>query len=433
MMSMTNDEARRVRIIGAASSGLVTNGEASEQLGISIRQIIRLKTSFARNGARGMVHGNAGRKPRHALSDEVKTRIVELFEGKYFDYNFSHFTERLNEAEGMSVSRSSVFRVLKGAGIKSKKAVKHKAKQHRPRPRKTTAGIMWQTDASRHKWFGEEHGYATLHAYIDDATGVVTGAFFTETECMRGYAAALEQGVLAYGLPLSIYSDRHTIFRSPKELTDDEILSGTELPLSNFGKALYELGIKQITAHSPQAKGRIERLWNTFQDRLVAELRFSSITNIADANKMIAEGFISDYNRRFAVLPHEDGSACMPFDRSIDLGLVFSIRDTRRVGGGNTISYKGEIYTPEDEKSPVFVRGRILEVRETFDGAVYVIQNGMPVLMKKVFRAQKAIDVGVKKKAGVVSPHKPALDHPWRGGFKINPAIYNNTQTGRRG
>ncbi|WP_051682510.1 hypothetical protein [Synergistes jonesii] len=254
---------------------------------------------------------------------------------------------------------------------------------------------------------------------------------FTETECMRGYAAALEQGMLAYGLPLSIYSDRHTIFRSPKELTDDEILSGTELPLSNFGKALYELGIKQITAHSPQAKGRIERLWNTFQDRLIAELRFSSITNIADANKMIAEGFISDYNRRFAVLPHEDGSACMPFDRSIDLGLVFSIRDTRRAGGGNTISYKGEIYTPEDEKSPVFVRGRILEVRETFDGAVYVIQNGMPVLMKKVFRAQKAIDVGVKKKAGVVSPHKPASDHPWRGGFKIKPAIYNNTQTGR--
>ena len=133
------------------------------------------------------------------------------------------------------------------------------------------------------------------------------------------------------------------------------------------------------------------------------------------------------------MLPHEDGSACMPFDRSIDLGLVFSIRDTRRVGGGNTISYKGEIYTPEDEKSPVFVRGIILEVRETFDGAVYVIQNGMPVLMKKVFRAQKAIDVGVKKKAGVVSPHKPASDHPWRGGFKINPAIYNNTQTGRRG
>ena len=425
-MSMTEKEAKRGRVIGLASAGTIKNSEAAEYLGISARQVMRLKARFAKDGICGMVHGNAERKPKHSISAEVRERILDLFKEKYYDHNFSHFTERLNEIEGISVSRSSASRVLRAGGIKSKRAVKRRPRAHCPRQRKPVPGIMWQTDASRHKWFGKMYDFATLHAYIDDATGIVTGAFFTENECTLGYTEALRQGIAAYGCPLSIYSDRHTIFRSTKELTDEEIIRGADTPMSNFGHALYELGIKQIMAQTPQAKGRIERLWNTFQDRLVSELRLLGVTDTAGANRVLADGFIRDYNSRFAVVPQKDGSACIPLDKNTDLDLVFSHRSERKAGGGNTISYNGNIYSPADtNNNTVFVPRSTLEVRETTNGDVYVMHHGKAILMKQIPMVQKEAISNTDERAGVVSYHKPAPNHPWRGSYQIGSASNN--------
>lgn len=288
---MSQKELDRIRIIGALVEGRMTNREAAEKLELCQRQIIRIKKRFVAQGAAGLVHGNRGRTSRRRIGDEVRESVLKVYEEVYYDFNFSHFAECLNEREGIGISRSSVVRILKDEGIRSKKSVRRRPKLHRSRPRKEAAGMLWQTDATSFEWFGRGNGRATLHAYIDDATGIVTGACFTENECIAGYVAALGMGIEGYGLPMAIYSDRHMIFRSPKEQgQDDEVLSEGEEhsgrkekekagPSSCFGRGLKDLGIGQIFALTPEAKGRVERLWNTMQDRLPGELRLLGVSD----------------------------------------------------------------------------------------------------------------------------------------------------------
>lgn len=413
LVRMTKKEVRRVEVLSIALSGGLTNKDASELLGVCVRQFIRIKKKFLQEGAQGLVHGNRGRNPVHAITDEVRGEVVSLFKERYYDFNISHFTEHLNERECISISRSSVSRILKLEGIRSKRSVNKKPKAHRPRQRKESSGMLWQTDASSHKWFGKDGDSAPLHAFMDDAAGIVTGAFFIESECFVGYAEAIKMGIRDYGLPLYIYSDRHTIFKSPKELTLEDELKGVSIHLSNFGHALNDLGIKQIFANTPQAKGRIERLWNTFQDRLAAELRLNGIRNIEEANSFLPL-FLDDYNARFSVEPKVENSVYLKFDKRIDLDLVFVLRCERKIGGGNTISYNSRIYIPVDG-SIYMTPGSTVEVRQTVKGEIYIMRNDRAILMKQVEMPKKATHSDSKKKAGVVSPHKPASDHPWRG------------------
>jgi transposase len=424
-VTMTRNELRRLEVVRLACDGAMTNCEAAQLLGLCTRQVIRLKNRFRLKGAEGLIHGNTGRKPVHAISDDCKQAVLQLFQEKYFNHNFSHFTEQLCDNELIMVSRPTVSRILRASGIKSKKSVKHRHRVHQLRQRKEAAGMMWQTDASRHLWFGRDYGYATLHAYIDDATGEVTGAFFTENECLLGYTQALRLGITRYGLPLCIYSDRHSIFRAPKELTLTEELKGLPQPMSNYGKALKELGIEQILAQTPEAKGRIERLWNTFQDRLVAELGLMGITNIIDANEMLGP-FLCRFNDKFTVEPRRKDAAYMALDRHTNLDLVFSVRKERKAGGGNAVSYDGNLYVPTDPA--VFLKPRVtVEVRQTAGGEIYVIYKGEAILMKAVDMPIKT-DLGASmKKAGVASTHKPAYDHPWRSGYRNSTICHDTT------
>ena len=265
---MSQKEIKRIKVMKLLVNGRMTNQEAAESLGLCRRQIIRLRKKYTAQGERALIHGNRDRHPQHRIGEWIRHDVLRLYREKYHDFNFSHFTDCLKEAEGIDISRSSVVRILTAEGFKSKKSVKRRAKLHRARPRKEAAGMLWQTDASKFEWFGKGKGYATLHAYIDDATGRVVGAWFTKNESTAGYVTALGIGLEHYGLPMEIYSDRHTIFRSPQELSEEEKEEGKQRPLSNFGQGLKELGVGQIFALTPEAKGRVERLWNTMQDRL---------------------------------------------------------------------------------------------------------------------------------------------------------------------
>ena len=428
MVTMTTKELTRIQVIRLATQGSITNFLAAERLNITTRQVMRLKKTYNEKGATGMIHGNAGRLSWHAITDEVKIKVTELFREKYYDHNFSHFTERLNEEEEIAISLSSVRRILKAYGIKSKRTVRHKHQVHRLRPRKVAAGMMWQTDATKYQWFGKERPYATLHAFIDDATGIVTGAFFTDNECLYGYTEALRLGIVRYGLPWNIYSDRHTIFRSPKELSIEEELRGEPVPMSNFGKSLRELGIKQIMAHTPEAKGRIERLWNTFQDRLTVEFRHKGITTIAEANAALT-AFLKDYNRKFAVVPATHDSVYIPVDKRINLKLVLARRTARKTGGGITVSYNGRLYAPAQPYNGSMKAKCDVDVRETVSGDVYIVYKDEVLLMKTIPSATKAVqkDVVVKKGTGIVNHHKPAPNHPWRGRFAVANTIDNSS------
>lgn len=326
---MLRKELNRIRVIGALVDGRMTNKEAAEKLGLCQRQIIRIKKKFIAQGTAGLIHGNRGRKSRHRIGDEVRESVLKAYREVYYDFNFSHFTEYLNEREGIKLSRASVVRILKDEGIRSKKGVRRRPKLHRSRPRKEAAGMLWQTDATSFEWFGRENGRAALHAYIDDASGIVVGAHFSENECMAGYVTALGMGIERYGLPMAIYSDRHTIFRSPKARArdDEDWIEGNEAgkgePSSCFGRGLKDLGIGQVFALTPEAKGRVERLWNTMQDRLPGELRLLGVSDISAANEVLPK-LIARHNRKFAINPAEGEDVYVKPEGKVDWNFLFA-------------------------------------------------------------------------------------------------------------
>jgi len=255
--------------------------EASEVLGFSLRHVRRLLAAYREEGAAALAHGNRGRKPHHALDDGLRRKVSELAESTYAGCNNQHLTELLAEREGIILSRSSVRRILLGAGIKSPR--KRRAPKHRSRrERYPQEGMLLQIDGSRHDWLEGRGPYLTLIGAIDDATGKVAYALFREQEDAQGYFLLLRQIVVSYGIPMALYHDRHGIFErsrgEPGSL--EEQLEGKRKP-TQFGRLMEELGITSIPSYSPQARGRIERLWGTFQDRLTSELRLAGTSTIA--------------------------------------------------------------------------------------------------------------------------------------------------------
>lgn len=396
---LSNKEMRRIKVMELLSNGSISNKQAAESLGLCERQIIRMKKKYLLQGDKGVIHGNKGRSSEKKIDETTREKIIELFNSKYFDFNFSHFTEKLNEQENITISRSSVSRILRSQGIKSKQSIKRREKLHRSRSRKKAAGMLWQTDATTFEWFGKGNGYAALHAYIDDATGEVVGAFFTETECTAGYVEALKQGIEKYGMPFNIYSDRHTIFRSPVDENK-----------TNFGLGLEELGIGQIFALSPQAKGRIERLWLSFQDRLPGEFRLSGINNIEKANLILPE-ILEEYNAKYAVQAEEE-NVYVKIDEQINFNLIFGKRETRKTDSGGNISYNGKKYSPLSNLQTLMKKKT--EIRETLDGEVYMYHEGKFIKTQEIQKAVKKCDVISVKENRPENSYKPVSNHPWK-------------------
>ncbi|WP_347712851.1 ISNCY family transposase [uncultured Fretibacterium sp.] len=389
-------------------------------MGLCRRQIIRLRKKYTAQGEMGLIHGNRDRRPQHRIGEWIRHDVLRLYREKYHDFNFSHFTDCLKEAEGIDISRSSVVRILSAEGFRSKKSVRRRAKLHRARPRKEAAGMLWQTDASKFEWFGKGKGYATLHAYIDDATGRVVGAWFTKNESTAGYVTALGIGLEHYGLPMEIYSDRHTIFRSPQELSEEEKEEGKQRPLSNFGQGLKELGVGQIFALTPEAKGRVERLWNTMQDRLPGELRLLGVTDIDGANNVLPR-LIAKHNEKFAVLPAEQESAYVEPAERVDVDFLFAHREMRKTDCSGSISYKGRTYAPSSPEKASMARSDV-EVRETLSGKIWAVYKSRRIELKEVEKAERAAPSYATKenKGKPLKAYKPAPDHPWKQSFRKN-------------
>ena len=414
---MSKNELKRVKVLERLLGGSMSNSESAASLGITCRQLRRLKNKYVTEGEQGLIHGNRGRKPKHALSELLKREVIELYEKKYYDSNFCHYSQLLQEHEKIELSPSSVRRILKSTGKEAKRPQKRCPKKHQPRARRNQAGMLWQIDATPYEWLGDEFGKFALHAAIDDATGIVVGAYFTQNECMEGYSETISQGIVRYGIPLALYSDKHTIFRSPNEkLTLDEELDGQEVPLSNFGKALAELDIEHIKANTPQAKGRIERLWSTLQDRLPVELRLLGIKNMEEANMALAS-MLERHNRQYQVPAAESVQAYSPLPEELKLEYVFAKRETRKIGNGNEITYKKRTYVPTED-GHCFEARTTIEIRETFKGEVIVWHKGQFVQFKKIERTQRLNQgVAMRNVKETRKPYKPAADHPWRRAF----------------
>lgn len=413
-MSQLPDQ--RALVLARLLKGKVTREEAALLLGLSGRSIRRLSARLLADGPAALVHGNAGRRPAHAIDPAVAAKVVGFAKNGYAGLNDTHLSELLAEREGICLSRPTVQRILRGAGIASPRT--RRAPRHRSRrARRAAEGMLLQLDGSPHHWFGPEGPECSLLGAIDDATSKVVGAVFREQEDAAGYLVVMREVIVAHGVPVAAYSDRHSVFwikpTAGETLADEQ---GRERQPTQVGRAFAELSVELIFAGSPQAKGRIERLWNTFQDRLVAELRLEGITDIAGANAFLP-GYLARHNLRFAVPAQDPAAAWRPLPAGLAVDDVCCLKYARHVAGDNTVTHEGAVV-----QLPPGVRGSYahlrVEVRHHLDGSVSVhLPGGRQIAKSAAGAAMRFRPKGqTRAPVGGVRPDPRNVDrsHPWR-------------------
>lgn len=368
---MSQREFQRVKVIENAVGGRITVEEASSLLKLSQRQVYRLKARYRPQAVDWVRHGNRGRSKPWRVPEPVRARVLELARGKYVGFNDSHLADKLREQEGIELSRETVRRILRAAGLRSPQ--KRRAPRYRSRrERKLRLGMMAQADASREDWLEGRGPRLTLVGFQDDATSrVLAAGFQPEPEDTLGYLRQLRRMVEGQGIPLSLYRDRHSTFqRNDKNWTLEEELAGRQGP-TQLGRVLEELGIEQIAALSPQAKGRIERMWRTFQDRLKSELRLARAATAEQANQVL-ERFVEDYNRLFAVAPQESQSDFRPLSRKLNWDRLFSLRYERVVAKDHVVQFGShQIQLPARKGSQGYA-GQRVELSHQLNGELHV-------------------------------------------------------------
>ena len=374
-------DLRRATLIEACINGQCTIKQVANALGLSERRVKQIKKEVKENGVKSIQHGNRGRKPKNTIPNETRKKILELRSSYEYEIsNFKHFQELLKEHENIDISYSALYNILHSAGIKSPK--KHrKNKLHHRRKRKECEGMMLQADGTPFDWFGDGNMYS-IHGFVDDATGKITGLYMCKNECLLGYLEVLRQTLENFGIPISLYPDKYSVFFPPKKVDDhltiEEQLNGREKGITQFGRIIEELGIEMFPASSPQAKGRIERLWETLQSRLVTEFRISKINNIDDANKFLIN-YIPKYNSKFAIEPTSnknlflklpkrydlDELLCVKFERTIDNSGVFSLNNSKFQLLDKNVppKTKVQIYLSEKIGLRVKVKNKIYDVQ----------------------------------------------------------------------
>ena len=432
----------RLVVLNQVERGKMMGMEAAEVLDLSLRHVRRILAVYRKEGATTLAHGNRGRKPHNALDENLRKQILDLGQTTYAGCNNQHFTELLAERESIVLSCSSVRRILLGAGIRSPR--KRRAPKHRSRrERYPQEGMLLQTDGSRHDWLEGRGPWLSLVGAIDDATGKVPHALFRGQEDAHGYFLLLRQIVTSHGIPLALYHDRHGIFERSKSEPEslEEQLEGRRKP-TQFGRLMEELSITSISSRSPQARGRIERLWGTFQDRLVSELRLAGARTIDAANQLLRD-FLPRYNQRFAVPAAQAGSAYRQPEEEFIPEEVFCFKYYRTVGPDNVVRFgehRLQILPTNGRLS--YARARV-EVHERLNGSLAVYYQGhclaaksappeAPVLrVRNTARVIPSMANPDKLAAPVIMAKKtpqpklthytkPGPDHPWRRPFKVH-------------
>lgn len=348
MRTIMNDkEEFKKAIIESCINGTMTVKDAANRLKFSERYIKKLKARYRNLGASSMLHGNCGKQPKHTIDANIKSKILDIYRLPQFEEcNFHHFKEILEELYDIKISYSPLYNLLVDNGFKSPRKHK-KVKNHNRRKRRSSEGELLQVDATPHPFFyGDDTPYS-LHGFIDDATGKITGLFMCENECMHGYLEVVRQTFRNFGVPLALYADGSSIF-FPKDniVSLEEQLEGLSKPSTQFGKMMDYLGVELIHAGSSQAKGRIERLWNTLHDRLRTEFRIHNITSPEQANEFF-KTFIPKYNKKFAIDASDPNSSFMEVPNYVNLDYLLSVKYTRIVDASNAISINGITFVVE--------------------------------------------------------------------------------------
>ena len=370
-LTLTTKEQNRLQILNGVLEKYWLMREAAKVMGVSERQGWRILSAYRKEGAAALVHGNRGRTPANITPSAIREQVVTLAKERYGGVNHTHLAELLSEREEITISRSTLRRILTGAGLPSPRRG-HKARHRYRRQRMPQEGMLLQLDGSPHAWLESRGPQFTLFLAIDDATGTVPYALFREQEDMTGYFELLKVIINRYGIPLGVYTDRHSIFRVEKSPSNG---SKDSVPLTQFGRALRELGITHVVAHSPEAKGRVERANGTFQDRLVAELRLSRASNITEANSVLRD-FLLRFNQRFGVPATQPGQAYRPIIPELNLEGILCFKERRRVGRDNTVQYRQRTLQLFPDADKVSYAGAQVEIQERLDGSILACYKG---------------------------------------------------------
>jgi transposase len=362
-------EKTRIEAVQAVMDGRLSVAEAAHVLNLSERQVYRALAAARAEGLIGLVHGNRGRAPWNKTDEALWKSVLRLVQKRYTDVNDQHLCELLEREHSIRVHPEALRRRrLRAAGVAPKRKRRPRKFRQR-RERRAAAGMLLQVDASRHDWLEGRGTHLTLVGAKDDATGEVW-ARFCEAETCWAYLSLMRTICLSAGVPLALYSDRHTIFHSPREPTVIEQLANRR-PLTQFGRAMGELGVSIIKAYSPQAKGRIERLWGVFQDRLVVELRLAGARTLAEANRVLA-GFLPGYNRRFRVAPREKAAVWRKSPPAHQLDRLLCLKEWRVVGRDHVVSFDGLALQLTSGKKYFSLARQRVEVLQLRDGSVEV-------------------------------------------------------------
>src|SRR6185369_3439342 len=416
LLQMSQPELTRLEVIQRVKRKSLKQRQATELLSVSVRDVKRLRKTYQASGAAGLISKRRGRPSNNRLPEKTINKATQLLRFRYSDFGPTLATEKLS-IDGRSLSVETVRQLLIGEGLWKAKSVRRPV-IHQLRERRARVGELVQIDGSPHDWFEGRAPKCTLLVFVDDATSRLMYLQFVEAETTFNYFAGVRSYLTTFGKPLAFYSDKFGVFR----VNIANALSGTGL--TQFGRALKELDIELICAHSPQAKGRVERANQTLQDRLTKELRLRGICTVAAANAYLPE-FIADYNQRFAVAPRSAESAHRPLAKGEDLERVLTLCERRTLSKNLTLSYNNVIYQIKTKRAAYTMRGAHVEIREKSNGEITIEYKQRP-LTYSIYREQeqqqgKVIEAKLLQPAAARAAARPKqkrgpvpLSHPWR-------------------
>lgn len=413
---MSEKEIKKTEMMNQLAEKQITQRIAAERLGISVRQVKRLWSKYQDQGAEGLINKSRGKPSHNQLDEEIKKKVMELVLDRYRDFGPTLATEKLVEIHKIKISDESVRKIMIAEGL-WKHRRKRKLRVFQMRERRAFFGELIQIDGSDYAWFEERGPRCTLLVFVDDATGMLVELWFVPHESFFAYCEASRHYFERYGLPGAFYSDKHGIFHlnNPKTTTGDG--------MTDFGRAMKELGIEIICANTPQAKGRVERANKTLQDRLTKELRLQNISTIEEANLWLPK-FMEDYNQRFATTPRSPLDFHVPLSDSNNLDFILCRKETRILSKNLTFQYYKKIYQIHVDRPTYALRNATVTVLENAYNEIIVLYKNQPINFDVYIQQQKQAEVIPSKSIddalrNVSKSHKPAPDHPWRS-FNLN-------------
>jgi hypothetical protein len=410
-ISMSRKERRRLEAFGRVKSGDLTLAAASELLALSYRQAKRAWSRYQADGDAGLVHRLRGRASNRRALVETKQRALELYREQYADYGPTLAAECLAKVDEVTVKVTTLRRWLSQAGLLERR--RKRQPHRRRRPRRQRRGELLQLDGSHHDWFEGRRGWAVLMVIVDDATGCVT-AWFYENESWASAADLFLRYVREQGLPRGLYVDQHSIYRPNHEPTNLELLDACPAE-TQFGRAMRELDVELILARSPQAKGRVERMNGTLQDRLVKALRRAAIVDLDTANRFLEVEFLPEFNARFGVPAGQPEDAHWPLSAGTDLARIVSVQEARVVAKDWTVRWRNRVMQLPCEAAEFMQSGRRVTICEPLVGPLRVFYGEREVAWSPIVNPPLPKPPKRNRPTGSSQGLKPAANHPWRG------------------